>query len=119
MKTVFLDRDGVINRNRARGDYVKSWEEFQFLPGACDAMARLTKGGVRLLVVTNQACIAKGIVSWATVQEIHERMMQEIARGEDRSRRYSAAHTWRMLAATVASQRQACSDVPARSTRWT
>ena len=33
MQTIFLDRDGVINRNRPRGDYVKSWEEFQFLPG--------------------------------------------------------------------------------------
>jgi D-glycero-D-manno-heptose 1,7-bisphosphate phosphatase len=80
MQTIFLDRDGVINRNRPRGDYVKSWEEFQFLPGARDAIARLTKAGFRLLVVTNQACVGKGIVSWATVQEIHARMVQEIAR---------------------------------------
>ena len=80
MQTIFLDRDGVINRNRARGDYVKSWEEFQFLPGTLDAIASLTKAGFRLLVVTNQACIAKGIVSWATLQEIHARMMQEVAR---------------------------------------
>jgi D-glycero-D-manno-heptose 1,7-bisphosphate phosphatase len=79
MQTIFLDRDGVINRNRPRGDYVKSWEEFQFLPGARDAIARLTKAGFRLMIVTNQACIGKGIVSWATVQEIHARMMQEIA----------------------------------------
>ena len=50
MQTIFLDRDGVINRNRARGDYVKSWEEFQFLPGARDAIAQLTKAGFRLLV---------------------------------------------------------------------
>ena len=80
MQTIFLDRDGVINRNRPRGDYVKSWEEFQFLPGARGAIVRLTKAGFRLLVVTNQACVGKGIVSWATVQEIHVRMMQEIAR---------------------------------------
>jgi D-glycero-D-manno-heptose 1,7-bisphosphate phosphatase len=80
MRTIFLDRDGVINRNRARGDYVKSWEEFQFLPGACSAIARLTKAGFRLLVVTNQACIGKGIISLTTVQEIHALMVQEIAR---------------------------------------
>ena len=79
MQTIFLDRDGVINRNRPRGDYVKSWEEFQFLPGARDAIARLTKAGFRLLIITNQAYIGKGIVSWTTVQEIHARMMQEIA----------------------------------------
>jgi len=80
MQTIFLDRDGVINRNRAQGDYVKSWEEFQFLPGARGAIARLTQAGYRLLVVTNQACISKGIVSWATIQDIHARMMQEVVR---------------------------------------
>src|SRR6266568_4481533 len=79
MQTIFLDRDGVINRNRARGDYVKSWEEFQFLPGALDAIARLTKAGFRLLVITNQACVGKGIVSWATMQDIQVLMTQEIA----------------------------------------
>ena len=80
MQTIFLDRDGVINRNRARGDYVKTWQEFEFLPGALDAIARLTKAGYRLLVVTNQACIGKEIVSWTTIQEIHTRMMREVAR---------------------------------------
>ena len=62
MQTIFLDRDGVINRNRERGDYVKSWEEFQFLPGALGAIARLTQAGFRLLVITTQACVGKGIV---------------------------------------------------------
>jgi histidinol-phosphate phosphatase family protein len=76
--TVFLDRDGVINRHRP-GDYVKSWDEFEFLPGARRAIARLTAAGFRLFVVTNQACVGKEIISWATVQEIHARMMQEIA----------------------------------------
>lgn len=80
MQTIFLDRDGVINRNSAPGDYVKSWEEFQFLPGAIAAITRLTKAGFRLLVITNQACISKGIVSWATLHEIHTRMMEEVDR---------------------------------------
>jgi histidinol-phosphate phosphatase family protein len=80
MLTIFLDRDGVINRNRPSGDYVKSWEEFQFLPGARDAITRLTQAGFRLLVITNQACIGKGIVSWDLVQQIHDRMIQEITK---------------------------------------
>ena len=80
MRTIFLDRDGVINRNRPPGDYVKSWQEFEFLPGACDAIVLLTRARFRLLVVTNQACIGKGIVSWATLQDIHAQMIQEIAR---------------------------------------
>lgn len=83
MGTVFLDRDGVINRMRP-GDYVKSWDEFEFLPGARRAIARLTAAGYRLIVVTNQACVGKEIVSWVTVQEIHARMMEEIARGGGR-----------------------------------
>src|SRR6266571_548591 len=84
MQMIFLDRDGVINRNRSQGDYVKSWEEFQFLPGAKGAIARLTQAGFRLLVITNQACVGKGIVSWDTLQQIHELMVQEIARAGGR-----------------------------------
>lgn len=79
MFTVFLDRDGVINLNRPKGDYVKSWKEFEFLPGARRAIARLTQAGYRLFVITNQACVGKGIVSWDDVQQIHELMIQEIA----------------------------------------
>ncbi len=84
MQTIFLDRDGVINRNRPQGDYIKSWEEFEFLPGALDAIARLTQAGFRIVVITNQACIGKGLVSWAKVEEIHARMVQEIARAGGR-----------------------------------
>ena len=84
MPTIFLDRDGVINRNPPGGDYVKGWEEFEFLPGARGAIARLTQAGFRLLVITNQACIGKGIVSQEIVQQIHESMMLEIARSGGR-----------------------------------
>ncbi|MGI5836157.1 MAG: hypothetical protein ACOX87_06665 [Chloroflexota bacterium] len=45
MKTVFIDRDGVINRNR--GDHVKAWSEFVFLPRAIEALAELTRWGLR------------------------------------------------------------------------
>ena len=56
------------------GTTSRTWEEFQFLPGACGAFARLTKAGFRMLDVTYQTCIGRGIVSWAKVQEIHARM---------------------------------------------
>lgn len=78
MSTVFLDRDGVINANRS--DYVKSWDEFHFLPGARRAIAHLTRAGHRVFIVTNQACIGKGLVSPAAIEEIHVRMLREIAR---------------------------------------
>src|SRR5947209_3493171 len=77
VSTIFLDRDGVINENRA--DYVKSWQEFRFLPGAREAIAKLTHAGYRIIVCTNQAGVARGSLSLETVEEIHRRMLAEIA----------------------------------------
>ena len=76
MSTIFLDRDGVINENRA--DYVKNWSEFRFLPGSREAIAKLSQAGHRIVVCTNQAGIAKGSISVETVQEIHRRMIASI-----------------------------------------
>jgi D-glycero-D-manno-heptose 1,7-bisphosphate phosphatase len=76
--TIFLDRDGVINRKRD-DDYVKHWGEFEFLPGVKEALQILTKNNYRLIVVTNQRGIARGWMSEADVQEVHTRMRAEIA----------------------------------------
>jgi D-glycero-D-manno-heptose 1,7-bisphosphate phosphatase len=73
---VFLDRDGVINANRP--DHVKSWGEFEFLPGALPALARLKSLGWPVVVVSNQAAIGRGLVSQVAVEEIHTRMIAEI-----------------------------------------
>jgi D-glycero-D-manno-heptose 1,7-bisphosphate phosphatase len=79
LRTVFLDRDGVINRKRPGGDYVKSWEEFQFLPQVKEALRLLKEAGMRVVVVTNQRGIARRVMSVANLQEIHERMLTELA----------------------------------------
>ena len=76
MSTIFLDRDGVINENRS--DYVKSWQEFRFLAGSRDAIARLTQAGHRIIVCTNQAAVARGYVTMETVDDIHRRMIAAI-----------------------------------------
>jgi histidinol-phosphate phosphatase family protein len=76
VSTIFLDRDGVINENRA--DYVKSWSEFSFLPGSREAIAKLTQAGHRIVVCTNQAGVARGDISKKTVEEIHHRMVTSI-----------------------------------------
>ncbi len=92
MSTIFLDRDGVINENRS--DYVKSWHEFQFLPGACEAIANLTAAGHRIVVCTNQAGIAKGIISLQTIEDIHQRMLAGIASAGGRIERvYYCPHS--------------------------
>lgn len=76
MRAVFLDRDGVINRNRP--DHVKNWSEFQFLPGALAAVARLSRAGVRVFIISNQAIINRGMVRRETVDQINRRMVEEI-----------------------------------------
>lgn len=78
--TVFLDRDGTINRKAAEGDYVKAWEEFEFLPGAIEALALLRAQGMRLIVVTNQRGIARGLMAEEDLRDIHTRMRAELAR---------------------------------------
>lgn len=78
MQAVFLDRDGVINENRT--DHVKTWEEFRFLPDAPEAIAHLSRAGIKVFVITNQAVINRGMVSREAVDAINQKMMDEIAK---------------------------------------
>ncbi len=77
--TVFLDRDGVINRKRPSGAYVESWEQFEFLSGAIEALQLLTAAAIRAVVVTNQRGVALGRMTMASVDEIHRLMQAELA----------------------------------------
>ena len=81
-KFIFLDRDGVINRDSSK--YIKSWEEFEFLPGSLDALKRLTAEGYRIIVITNQSIIGRGWVSLETLEKIFTRMKAEIAKNGGR-----------------------------------
>jgi D-glycero-D-manno-heptose 1,7-bisphosphate phosphatase len=76
MRAVFLDRDGVISENR--NDHVKSWEEFRFLPGALDALARLHQAGFPLFIVTNQAIVNRGMITAHMLEDIHARMLGHV-----------------------------------------
>jgi D-glycero-D-manno-heptose 1,7-bisphosphate phosphatase len=78
--TVFLDRDGVINRKPASDDYVKSWDEFEFLPGVLEAIATLHRHGFRIIVVTNQRGVALGRFTEADLTTIHQSMIEVISR---------------------------------------
>lgn len=73
---VFLDRDGVINENR--DDYVKSWDEVLFIPGVLDALARLSFMPFRIVLITNQSPIGRGILSADQVDAINHRLVAEI-----------------------------------------
>lgn len=79
LTTVFLDRDGVINAKAAEGDYIKSWSEFAFLPGALDGLRLLAEHDLRTVVVTNQRGIARGVMSERDLDDIHARMRAAVA----------------------------------------
>lgn len=78
-KAVFLDRDGVINKKPPEGDYVTCWEDFKFLPRVDEAIAQLNRAGFYVIVVTNQRCIAKGLMTVAQLETIHQRMSESLA----------------------------------------
>ncbi|MGA9364107.1 MAG: HAD family hydrolase [Bacteroidota bacterium] len=73
---VFLDRDGVINVDRR--DYVKSWSEFKFLPRVFEALRLLKKNDIRVIIITNQSAVNRGLMTLDTLLEIHEKMLDAI-----------------------------------------
>jgi D-glycero-D-manno-heptose 1,7-bisphosphate phosphatase len=79
-KAVFLDRDGVINKKPEEGNYITSWDDFHILPGVADGIALLNRAGYVVVVVTNQRCVARGLLSVADLEKIHEQMSQTLSR---------------------------------------
>lgn len=75
--TLFLDRDGVINQ-RIVDDYVKAWNEFVFLPGVLEAINLLSQKFRRMVVVSNQQGVGKGLMRIEDVDHIHRKMKQKI-----------------------------------------
>lgn len=75
-RAILFDRDGVLNRLIPRG-YVLRPEAFQWLPGARAALRQAAAAGFVCAVVTNQACIGRGLVSAEAIQAIHDRMLAE------------------------------------------
>ena len=71
LSTVFLDRDGVLNQKMPEGHYVASWTDFHVLPGVSEAIAKLNRAGLRVVVVSNQRGIALGLYTAADVETIH------------------------------------------------
>lgn len=75
--TLFLDRDGVINLHYPN-DYVKHWSEFYFLEGALDALNALSLQFKRILIVTNQQGVGKGLMKKSDLEHIHAEMLKEV-----------------------------------------
>ena len=76
MELVILDRDGVINEDS--DDFIKSPEEWIPIPGSLEAIARLCRADFRIVIVTNQSGIARGLFTVDTLIRIHSRMLEHI-----------------------------------------
>lgn len=77
MKIVLLDRDGVINHDSDQ--YIKSPEEWKPIPGSLEAIARLNQADYRVVVVTNQSGVGRGLFGMETLNAIHEKMHKALA----------------------------------------
>jgi D-glycero-D-manno-heptose 1,7-bisphosphate phosphatase len=79
---IFLDRDGVIIENRP--DYVRTWGDVVFIPGAMSALTDIADSEFAIVIVTNQAGVGRGLVSLADAQSINEHIRDEIAQAGGR-----------------------------------
>ncbi len=75
-KAVFFDRDGVINQKANEHDYIKTWNEFKLIPEIIDVMKHVQLKGYKIIIVTNQRGIARGIMTINDLNKIHENLRQ-------------------------------------------
>jgi len=109
---LFLDRDGVINR-KLENDYVKSAEEFEFIPHALEALAGFNKIFKKIIIVTNQQGIGKGLMSEEDFNIVNNYMLESIHKSGGRIDAVyhcpalaSAHNPWRKPAIGMALQAQ-------------
>jgi D-glycero-D-manno-heptose 1,7-bisphosphate phosphatase len=74
-KAIFMDRDGVIIENRP--NYVLSWSDVEFLPQSFDAL-RIIHPDVKIVIITNQSAIGRGLITLQAAQELNQQIEQEI-----------------------------------------
>ncbi len=75
-KIVFLDRDGVVNRNPVYKDYVKKPSEFTFIPGSVKAIGMLNKAGFKVIIISNQTGVGKGLYSRDDLRRVTSKMLK-------------------------------------------
>ena len=92
MKVIFLDRDGVINEYPGDREYVKSWEEFRFLPKVKASLKKISDHGFKIFIVSNQAGVSKGIYSQRALDLITQNMLAELGESVKVSGIYYCTH---------------------------
>jgi histidinol-phosphate phosphatase family protein len=93
--TVFLDRDGVLNRKPARAQYVRAWSDWHWCDGSLEALRLLHGANFRVVIASNQAGVGRGMMTEADLDAIHDRMRREAAEAGGRiDAIYCCPHDW-------------------------
>lgn len=75
---VFLDRDGLINRQAAPHHYISRPEDFEILPGVPEAIRALNEAGYLVIIVTNQRGVARGMLTMREIKKVHNYLQEEL-----------------------------------------
>ncbi len=94
-KVILLDRDGVINKKAPKAQYIKNWEEFVFLPRVLEAIKKLRQAKYKIFIISNQAGIARKVMTKKDLVIIHQKMMYQIKKaGGKIDGIYYCPHGW-------------------------
>ncbi|MCC6300313.1 MAG: HAD family hydrolase [Anaerolineales bacterium] len=76
---VFLDRDGVLIENQ--DDYVRAWSQVLVFPKTLSSLKRIQSAGYKIVIVTNQSAVGRGLITLQTANEINQRLLDLIREG--------------------------------------
>lgn len=77
-KVIFLDRDGVINKKAPPHQHITNWDDIVFLEGVAEAIRIFHFCGFKVIVLTNQSCIARGTATIGQIEHLHDKMLQSL-----------------------------------------
>jgi len=94
-KILLLDRDGTINEKARKGEYISNWTQFKWVSQTREALVKLAAKGFKFIVITNQAGIARKMIEPEALENIHQRMVQELAGdGVEVLKIFMSPHHW-------------------------
>lgn len=73
---IFLDRDGVLIQNR--DEYVRSWADVEIFPEAITALAKASSSPYKIVIITNQSAIGRGLITLETAEDINQQLLKKI-----------------------------------------
>jgi histidinol-phosphate phosphatase family protein len=92
---ILLDRDGVLNQKAPQAQYIGLPDQVVWLPGALDALRNLKEAGYRVILISNQAGIARGMLTWEGLHAVEDRMRHDaVMAGGKIDAIYVCPHHW-------------------------